>query len=213
MTITLSLSAQQQQQQASYEIQLLQQPSSKIVLFATMVRTRHQTEGEEEVTNVSEAGDDELGELEMMFIAIGSEILNQAVPSSKSAAFQTRWTSHFQVDPIVCAEAWRLMQITDVDGIVDNGRPEHLLWSLMFLTTYDSESVLARAMRVDEDTFRKWCWLYILKLSYLEFDVVSMLIVDFVVSSFLLFLTHCYNHRSIGTIALLMMLVMIALLM
>lgn len=55
-------------------------------------------------------------------------------------------------------------------------QPKHLLWGLLFLTTYDTEENLAqRVGNVDEKTFRKWSRLFVDAISYLECEVVSSL--------------------------------------
>ena len=35
-------------------------------------------------------------------------------------------------------------------------KPQHLLWSLMHMKIYATETVLASYLKVDERTFRKW---------------------------------------------------------
>jgi len=47
----------------------------------------------------------------------------------------------------------------------------HLLWSFLFLKTYDPEKVLSVACGVDEKTYRKWVWLVLDLLG--ELDLVS----------------------------------------
>ena len=51
--------------------------------------------------------------------------------------------------------------------------PIHLLWTLMFLKGYHKESVNSAIAEVDEKTFRKWVWILIPEISYLEGDLVS----------------------------------------
>jgi len=51
--------------------------------------------------------------------------------------------------------------------------PEHLLWALMFMKVYGKESMhCTMAGAVDEKTFRKWVWIFVLEISYLESEVV-----------------------------------------
>jgi len=55
------------------------------------------------------------------------------------------------------------------------GNIEHLLWALMFLKSYGKEKVMsALAGGVDPQTFRKWVWIFIEAISYLEDEVVSL---------------------------------------
>jgi hypothetical protein len=92
-----------------------------------MVSTRSQRSADENIAGESlhhdeegatNGGDDSnVG----VFVDLGSELLKMSTRSAATASFVTRWTSHFQVDPIVCAEAWQLLQANEVDGINDNG--------------------------------------------------------------------------------------------
>ena len=51
---------------------------------------------------------------------------------------------------------------------------KHLLWSLRFLRVYDTEENGACAVgKVDEKTYRKWTFLFVEEISYLESEVVS----------------------------------------
>jgi hypothetical protein len=106
-----------------------------------------------------------------------------------------------------------LLEENEVDGIeIHGGRPQHLLWAILFLTLYDTESVHARIAQVDEDTFRKWSWLYIKKLSYLEDLVVSTVVCADLLPAFYFYLTHSSPSlsRFAGMIDSRMMLVMTA---
>ena len=50
----------------------------------------------------------------------------------------------------------------------------HLLWGLMFLKLYVSESVnCALAWGMDEKTFQKWIWMFVYAMSDLAPDDVS----------------------------------------
>jgi hypothetical protein len=59
---------------------------------------------------------------------------------------------HFGVPPIVCSDVWR--KATFPIGVL----PVHLLWALMFLKTYLTETILCTLLRTTEKTFRKWVW-------------------------------------------------------
>ena len=56
-------------------------------------------------------------------------------------------------------------------------KPVHLLWALMFLKLYCSESVLctlaSEGDAVDEKTLRKWVWLFLPAIADIASDVVS----------------------------------------
>ena len=56
----------------------------------------------------------------------------------------------------------------------EGAHPAHLLLCLMFLKIYATETVLCTmAGGVEEKTFRKWSWMFVDELSYLEDSVVT----------------------------------------
>jgi hypothetical protein len=55
-------------------------------------------------------------------------------------------------------------------------RSYHLLWSLYFLKVYPvEEQGSSNIGGVDEKTYRKWLWLFVTAISYLEYPVVSFI--------------------------------------
>lgn len=108
------------------------------------------------------------------FREYGSDIMNRSLDGSQDV-FEERWISHFGVEAEVCAEAWGRLDM-DLAGPNDEAaKPYHLLWALLLLKTYNTESVLTGMCGgVDEDTIRKWAWDFIEKVSYLEPEVVSL---------------------------------------
>ena len=59
--------------------------------------------------------------------------------------------------------------------VEDACKPKHLLWAVIFLKTYTTESSLAVAIGVDEKTLRKWIFIIINAISDLEDDWVGSL--------------------------------------
>ena len=109
------------------------------------------------------------------FAEIGAGIMNR-FPGGSSDDFDTCWHAHFYAEPEVCAQVWSLLDIEDnLDAPDDRiAEPCHLLWCLLLLKTYETEPVLSSLCGgVDEDTFSKWAWHFIEKVSYLEQEVVS----------------------------------------
>jgi hypothetical protein len=51
------------------------------------------------------------------------------------------------------------------------GQVHHMLWTLMFLKVYATYDVLASRVGVHRDTYRKWVWLFLDKIAWL--DIVS----------------------------------------
>ena len=59
--------------------------------------------------------------------------------------------------------------------VEDACKPKHLLWAIIFLKTYTTESSLAVAIGVDEKTLLKWIFIFIYVISDLEDDWVGSL--------------------------------------
>jgi hypothetical protein len=96
---------------------------------------------------------------------------------------QTRdrqFRSHFGATPEICTRVWELLDATTLPR---DAEKKHLLWALMFLMLYKTESVhCSLAGGVDEKTFRSWSFFFINEVSLLEGTVVSDLVL-FLVSS------------------------------
>jgi hypothetical protein len=111
------------------------------------------------------------------FTNLGAELMNRDSGGSDSKVFKERWTEHFFAEPVVLVDVWRRLKV-DIEADPDSpddkiAEPIHLLWALMLLKMYSTEAVLSGPCGVDEDTFRKWAWYVIEKVSYLEHEVVS----------------------------------------
>ena len=73
--------------------------------------------------------------------------------------------------PEFCAHIWELM---DPSSLPNGAEKKHLLYALIFLMIYGTESLHASmAGGVDEATFRNWSWFFVNELSLLEAEVVS----------------------------------------
>mmetsp|Transcript_13127 Transcript_13127/g.24666 ORF Transcript_13127/g.24666 Transcript_13127/m.24666 type:complete len:107 (+) Transcript_13127:291-611(+) len=66
----------------------------------------------------------------------------------------THFRSHYGASPGVVAILWTLIQ----DMLRRRFSFVHLLWALMFMKVYATESVLAGKLGVDDDTFRTHIW-------------------------------------------------------
>ena len=109
------------------------------------------------------------------FAELGACIMNH-FPSGNERDFNACWHSHFYAKPEVCTDVWSCLNINDdLDAPDDRiAEPSHLLWCLLLLKTYETEPVLSSLCSgIDEDTFSKWAWHFIEKVSYLEHEVVS----------------------------------------
>ena len=84
---------------------------------------------------------------------------------------ERRFRSTFGVDYLVCAIAWEWLILKET--IPKGGRKKHFLWACLQLMVYPSENFISTLLDVDEKTFCKWSWIFLLALSDLETDVVS----------------------------------------
>lgn len=88
-----------------------------------------------------------------------------------------RFKSHFGVPPDVVSCTWELLLEHDflknnMPGL-KSPNPEHMLWALMMLKRHSTMPVLASNLKVDENTLRKWGFLYLEAMAELDRDVVS----------------------------------------
>ena len=120
------------------------------------------------------------------FDSVGMEMMNCHCEGS-ALTHDRRFRSNFGTSPEGCAAIWNLLD--PYTTITTKGlSPKHLLWALMFLKVYAKESIhCSMAGGVDEKTFRKWVWLFIYEISFLESAVLSGLFI----MSFLTKKTHC----------------------
>lgn len=87
----------------------------------------------------------------------------------RAPAMLRDFVSLFGVTPRVCAVVWN---ITSFD---DDIKLQHLLWALLFLKTYEKESVLiVLAGGVDRKTYRHKVWRVLSSLKSKAKSVVSL---------------------------------------
>ena len=109
-------------------------------------------------------------ELVEEFHFIGSSLCKKAKGISKRQFLQHRkYIALFGTTPPVCARLWILLkQYRSL-----RGEKKHLMWALLFLKTYATESVLSCIIGSDEKTIRKRFWIYIDALAELPLVSVS----------------------------------------
>ena len=105
----------------------------------------------------------------------GSIIIKNSKKCRSIHVRDRRFRQYFGTTPEICAEIWeRLDPFKTIEKVFHGVQIKHLLWALMFMKLYSTESVHASlAGGVDEKTFRKWTWIFVEAISLLEFDVVS----------------------------------------
>lgn len=110
-----------------------------------------------------------------------------------------RFHAFFGASPYVCSLVWSYLVQANV-ALDDYCQPKHLLWTLLFLKTYSTESVLAVLIGVDEKTVRKWVWYLIEELGDLYDDLVSRIISLRAYCLRLICISHNHCQRSNGRI-------------
>ena len=70
---------------------------------------------------------------------------------------------------------YQLRRLIVENGNVEKVAPEHLLWTLFFLRTYNTEEVLASMIGHSEKMVRKWIWTVVQKLAEVDSLVSKIL--------------------------------------
>jgi hypothetical protein len=83
-----------------------------------------------------------------------------------------RFRELFGCGPLVALALWTLLSENDL--IPSKGIVRHMLWGLLFLKTYATETLLCQMSGVkDKKTFRKWSWKFVEAIAMLEPIIVS----------------------------------------
>jgi hypothetical protein len=106
------------------------------------------------------------------FLRIGNRLINHHNLRSVGTGHR-RYRAIFGTSPLVCSIVWAKI----LENVPVGGRPQHLLWSLMFLKTYSTEHVLRVTTKVDEKTQRKWIWIFVLLVA--DMDIVGVSVSKF----------------------------------
>jgi hypothetical protein len=108
------------------------------------------------------------------FEKLGGEIMARSTDGGKSAAvFEARFFTFFGVICVVVANVWNRL-VDKGDPELESAEPFHLLWGLLFLKQYPSETLFCKLVGVqDEGTVRHWSQLFVRHIAYLVSDVVG----------------------------------------
>ena len=107
-----------------------------------------------------------------MFEEKGLLILRKQKGTGSNQTADRRFRETFGTSSIVCCRIWKLLQLEKAS--LKNMTPNHLLWGLILLKLYSSETVHAGMTGVDEKTFRKWSHFAIKRVADLH-EVVDYL--------------------------------------
>ena len=109
-----------------------------------------------------------------VFLSLGLKLIgrNGVVTDSQ----MIRYRSVFGTNPTVISITWNMI---DEDGLDPSAKPVHILWAYMFLKIYASKAVNAllcsganEGKPVNKETFRKWSWYFVEKISILHNKVI-----------------------------------------
>ena len=103
-----------------------------------------------------------------MFLTLGNNINKN--PKGTTPVEVRRFGDFFSTIPEIFSQLWNAP--LGLGGVVRGGKPAHILWACLFLKMYTMNDVLSALIGADPNTFRKWTWLFIEAMSYLEADVV-----------------------------------------
>ena len=91
---------------------------------------------------------------------------------------ERRFKAFFGMKPVRVHEAWVFLIYYRL--VPNGGKPEHLLWALLFLRLYGTEEVNASLIGADPDTIRKWGWDFVKALHDLSKKLVRMQQVEWI---------------------------------
>ena len=97
---------------------------------------------------------------------LAEETILHRLSNRKKENARRRFVASFGVNPHVVAAIWN--RIDSKDLAPEGMRVKHLLWSLLFLKTYQPVAHSAPPCGTDEKTYRKWVWIVLEILGNLD---------------------------------------------
>jgi len=110
----------------------------------------------------------EMDELINWYNAVGSDVTKSNTVCNETRL--ARFKDHFGIYPRQCAFLWILL--SQEENFDSHARKNHLLWALYWLKTNCTEKNAHGKFGMDEKTFRKWKYYFVLKIA--ELDRVSL---------------------------------------
>lgn len=105
------------------------------------------------------------------FLKLGLEIVGQRPTAYLLRGARAKFMSLYGTEPVVVAVLWDLLpdHVKEKPGC----RPNHLLWTLNFLKSYDTAINNGIRFGCDEKTFRNWTWYMLEHIESLTPQLVS----------------------------------------
>jgi hypothetical protein len=85
---------------------------------------------------------------------------------------EREFRSLFGVSAFVASKIWR--RCGTIGSLPPGAKPKHLLWVLLFLKVYATESVHRSIVHTSRKTWRKWVWLMVPVVADLAPHLVSL---------------------------------------
>lgn len=122
-------------------------------------------------------------------IANDAMLANQLGPHLCANTRAWRFRGAFGCGPADVFICWSMLNVLN-EGPT-GGAPIHLLWTLLFLKTYDTVVNLAARCKVDKNTFTKWVNLFLARLG--DLDLVSSVVWQYCTTVLCVLL--CYTNK------------------
>lgn len=103
------------------------------------------------------------------FFGMGMSYAGGTLKDRPTKTNYRRFRAHYGTSPGVCALLWNLIKPVVDPGVFFS----HLLWGILFLKVYGSESVLASKVGVTEKSFREKVWTVVMAIASVKNSVVS----------------------------------------
>jgi hypothetical protein len=89
-----------------------------------------------------------------------------SIKNTGTAMFDRSFRAHFGVSVAVCLQLWLIL--LESPGCPEKCLPIHLLWTLYFFKTYNTEEVASSRFGCTPKTYRKWIWKFARSIADLE---------------------------------------------
>lgn len=111
------------------------------------------------------------------FEALGQQLAGYTISTSNKIK-RHRFVSFFGIEPLIVSILWSMLvdakdEIMVSFTFADTVKPVYLLWALLFLKCYNTNTRNAAIAGVDEKTFRHWSWIQIKAIANLDQKIVS----------------------------------------
>ena len=97
--------------------------------------------------------------------------LHQRTDHNITQTAKRDFVTFFGVHWTLCERVWN--HLDEYGPYKRTRKPEHLMWTLLFLRTYSNEKVHASVVNTTTKTFRKWTWRVAEEIALLEAHIVS----------------------------------------